>query len=418
MNGNLERARLLLEQGRYELAIEHLQPVLSQDPNHPEALTLLAMAECELKRYPEAQQHARAAVAANPEDSFGHFTLARILFESNRLDEAEDAIHRALELDPDEARNWLISGLISYRRSRWREAAEAARRGLECDPDDPECANLLSMAQMQLGQLDEAQRGLLDRLQDDPENPTTLANLGWSALRRGERQAALDAFQEALRLDPEHGYARRGLLEALRLRYPLYGLILRFFLKMGTLGRGSQWLVILGLYFGSRLLRTLARTNEALRPIAQPLWIAYLVFVYLTWTARPLTNLLLRLNRYGRMVLDREETLESSVVGALVGGALSAFGVHLVGGSSAALTLGVYLLTLVIPVSAILPCEEGWPRRVMTALAAILALLGGLGVLLFCLQNALGGGLLVIYVVALLPCQIAAVYLMSVEPRR
>lgn len=414
----MERARILFQQERYELCIEHLQPVLTEDPHHPEALALWALCEIELKRYKEAQEHAKAAVAADPHSPFGHFAEAKIMLASNRLNEAEDAIHRALELDPDESTYWLVAGLVFFQRSRWREAAEQARRGLECDPDDAACANLLSMAQMQLGQVDDARQGLLERLQDDPENPTTLANLGWSALRRGDRQAALEAFQEALRLDPEHDYARSGLLEALRLRYPLYGLMLRFFLKMGSLGRGTQWLVILGLYFGSRILRTAARENEALRPIALPLWIGYLVFVYLTWTARPLTNLLLRLNRYGRMVLDRDETLESSVIGTLVAGGLASLLGAFLAGSTPALATGVYLLTLVIPVSAVLPCSEGWPRKTMLALAALMALTGGAGVLLFWLKVEPGGVLLGLYVVGLLPTQIAAVYLTSVEPRR
>ncbi|MEW6278313.1 MAG: tetratricopeptide repeat protein [Candidatus Eremiobacterota bacterium] len=412
----MSRGRVLYLQGRHEQACQELGRVLVDDPQDAEALAYLALCKLGLKSWREALEHSEAAVSSGPDDPFSHYARARVLLETNRVDEAERAILEALELDPREPDFWHLAGVCSLRGSRWQQAAERALKGLEIRPDDPDCLNLQSMALMQLGQLAEATRGLRDSLAEHPENPTTLANLGWSALHRGDRKAALESFQEALRLDPEHEYARRGLLEALRLRYPLYGLLLRFFLKMGSLTPGTRWMVVLGFYFGARFLRVLARQHEEWRPFIYPILGVYLAFVYLTWTARPLTNLFLRLNRYGRLVLNREEYRESNLVGGcLVGATLS--GVAAVAGAGpVAAGATAVLLTLVFPLSAIYPCEEGWPRRAMLAVTAFMAGLGGLALILLAAKGSwvlLGACLLL-----LLPCQLLANYLASVEPKR
>ena len=87
---------------------------------------------------------------------------------------------------------------------------------------------------------------------------------------RGDFRGALEHFREALRLNPSLEWARAGLVEALKARYPVYGLLLRYFLWMSTLSRRAQWAVILGAC-SFRALRAVATNNPALAPWITPL---------------------------------------------------------------------------------------------------------------------------------------------------
>ena len=71
-------------------------------------------------------------------------------------------------------------------------------------------------------------------------------------------------------------------------------MLLRYFFGMGRLSKRAQWTVIIGGVIGFRVLRQVARTNPSLAAWIWPVLIAYVVFVFLTWTAESLSNLLLR----------------------------------------------------------------------------------------------------------------------------
>ena len=72
---------------------------------------------------------------------------------------------------------------------------------------------------------------------------------------------------------------------------------------------------MLGLIFGRRLLAGVIEAVPVLEPLALPLTIVYVLFVWMTWTAPSLFNLVLRLDPFGRLVLNASERLESTLVG-------------------------------------------------------------------------------------------------------
>jgi hypothetical protein len=103
----------------------------------------------------------------------------------------------------------------------------------------------------------------------------------------------------------------------------------------------------------------------------------YLAFALLTWTAEPLFNLLLRLNKFGRHALSDEQTRETNWVGACVGLALaSVLGWLITGSWTPWVVGGLVFVALLIPLTATFKCQAGWPRRMMAIYTAFLALLG------------------------------------------
>ena len=137
---------------------------------------------------------------------------------------------------------------------------------------------------------------------------------------------------------------------------------------MGRLSPAASWAVLVGGSVAARLLG--------------PLWWLYLVVVLVTWTAEPLSNLLLRLDRYGRVLLSREEVVASNWLGATLGVAAATGLAGLAAGSATLAGAGLATAVLAIPVAAVAGCDKGWPRRTMTAYAAACALLIATGVAL------------------------------------
>src|SRR6185295_5916341 len=98
---------------------------------------------------------------------------------------------------------------------------------------------------------------------------------GWALLHAGDAKRALEHFREALRLDPELEFARAGVVEALKARNPIYRVMLLYFLWMARLSGRTRWGIILGGYFGFRMLRTWADEHPDYAAYVQPLIIAY-----------------------------------------------------------------------------------------------------------------------------------------------
>jgi hypothetical protein len=146
---------------------------------------------------------------------------------------------------------------------------------------------------------------------------------------------------------------------------------------MSRLSRRAQWGVVIGLYFGDRVIRNLAEAYPNWKPFLYPILILYAGFTLLTWLGQPVFNLLLRLNRFGRLALSSEQISSSNWVGLCLL-TTAAFGVWSVAtGSNPAFLAALVCGLLTLPISATFGCSPGWPRRTMAAYTALLALVGG-----------------------------------------
>ena len=369
MNQHLQRALVLLEQSRYELAEKELRGALAIDPHDAHSHAMLALCLVNQKNYDDATRAAEHAIHLSPDEPFPHYVLSVVLRERQRLPEALAAINEALRLAPHDANYHGTQAAILIQQEKWRDALAAAERGLEIDPEDDDCTNMRAIALVKLGRKADAHAAIEGSLARAPQNATTQANQGWTYLDQGNPKQALEHFREALRLDPTSQWARSGMLEALKARYFFYRWLLAYFLWMAKLPSNARWGVIIGGYVAFRIVNSLRQSSPELAPYLMPLVVAYVIFAVMTWVASPLMNLFLRLNRYGRHLLTCEETITSNFVGALVLGAIVAlvvaFGFGVPAGLWAALVCGLSIPS----VAAVYHCEEGWPRTLMLLIA-------------------------------------------------
>jgi hypothetical protein len=141
-------------------------------------------------------------------------------------------------------------------------------------------------------------------------------------------------------------------------------------------------MVILGGYFGNRILASIARDNPALAPWVLPLQILYISFALLTWTADPLFNLLLRMNRFGRLVLSREQTVSTNWFGSCLLLALVSLATWLFSSQSIFLIAAAVFGFLLLPLAGTFKCSEGWPRKAMATYTTAMAAVGIAAVIL------------------------------------
>jgi len=368
MSTHIERARLLIQQSRYELAAKELQKALAVDPDDPIAHALMAICLAEQKKFDQAYGEARQAATLAPDLPYTQYVLAYVRYQQDILAEAERAINNAIQLDPWDADHFALLAQIKYQQRKWQDALEAAESGLEIEAEHLTCANLRAMALNQLGRGDEAGRALEDALAQDPENALTHANQGWTALQRGEAQKALEHFRESLRLDPTNDWARSGMVEALKARYFVYRLMLKYHFFMSRLSGRSQWFVLIGLYFVAKIIPFL--------------FIPYLIFVFLSWTSTPLSNLMLRLNRYGRLLLTKEEIMASNLVGGLLLTATASVVIAALTWRPPAIIAAVGCIIMTIPVAGSFSIEKPRPRKAMFIYTGVMGFLLVAGFLL------------------------------------
>jgi tetratricopeptide (TPR) repeat protein len=304
-----------------------------------------------------------------------------VLRDIGRADDAFRAVHESLRLDPADADSFALLASIELLRSRWQPALAAAEESLALNAEHVGAANLRAMALVRLGRKVEAMQSVDYALDRAPEDAFSHANQGWNHLHRNDPKKAQEHFREALRLDPELEYAREGMLEALKARNPVYRGMLAYFLWLGRQSSRFQWAFIIGIFFGVRIARTLSESQPQLNWVWWPLLGLFYAFVYLSWTAHPMFNLLLRFDRFGRHVLSPDQRKAANWFGGVFALALGSVAWWLIGDNDVGMVSAIVFAILSICVAATFG-KTGRQRMILGTCTVALAML------------ALGAGLL------------------------
>lgn len=379
MSVQLERARLLYAQSRYDQAEEASRRALAEEPNDPFAHALLALCLLQRDRHDEAEREANLAVSLGADLAYSHFVLGMVQMGRGRMPKAENAFRESVRIEPEDPDYYAVLAHVLGEQKRWLESLATSEEGLRLDPEHVGCINARANALREMGRGKEAEQALEDALAADPQDALTHANLGWTCLEKGKHEKALEHFREALRIDPTFEAARLGIVEAMKAKYFLYGIFLRYFLWMGKLSRAAQWAVVIGVFLFFRVIRGVMKSRPDLAPWLLPVMIVGTAVVIMTWVADPLFNLVLRLNRFGRLALSPEQIRASNGIGACLLGALASLAGGIVFRNGTLLLGALAFGLLLAPLSAIWNCPEGKARIGMTVFTGCLAALGAAG---------------------------------------
>ncbi len=379
---SIQRAHLLIEQKRFKEAEKELYQVLTIQPSNEEAHSLLAIVKNQTGDYATALEHIHAAIAVHPGSGFLHYIKASILLNQDNISEAEKSAQEAIALDPNIAEFYGMMAHIEMSRKNWQQALEYANTGLGIEPDNLQCLNMRSTALIKLDKKDESYETIREALYYDPDNSYTHANLAWGLLEKGDQQKALDHFKKSLQSNPTNEYAKAGMVEALKARFWIYRIFLKYAFWIANMKGNMQWIIVLGFFFGSRILRALAESYPALSPFITPIIVLYTVFAFSTWLIRPISNLFLRLNTYGRYALSKEELQSSNFVGIALLTGITGTILYLITGFLPFLLLAIYGGTMMLPFSSMFDATSSKGRTILRWYTIALAGAGAVSVCL------------------------------------
>ncbi|MDB5106387.1 MAG: Tetratricopeptide 1 repeat-containing protein [Fibrobacteres bacterium] len=376
MSAGIERAQLLISQSRFDMAEKELRAALAETDGDYRAHSLLAYCLIRLGRLPEALAESGAAVSKDPGAPYPYYIRALALMESGKREEAMAAIREAIRLDPSEADYFALLAGIHLDGKKWDQALKSAESALLLDAEHVQAANVRAVALMRLDRGAEAGETLDSALAREPESPITHANMGWTLLERRDHKKALEHFREALRLDPEQEWAREGIVESMKARNGFYRLMLQYFFFMSKLPAKGQWAVVIIALIGTRLLRATAHAYPPFEPAALVIGAMYVLFMAATWLARPLFDLVLRLDRFGRLCLSRDQIKGSDWLGLTLLVAAAFLALSFAMGYGVLLGAAIGSLALCVPVAGIYQTPNPQRRRFRAAYSIGLAALG------------------------------------------
>jgi Flp pilus assembly protein TadD len=372
MNPNLQRGRVLMDQGRHELAVAEFRQALAQLPDDSDVHANLALALMRVDRWQEAVDSATTAVEKDPDNPLAYWAVAIVALERNLLKEAEDAVRVLIQIDPDMAIGHGLLARVLLERRRPKEALEAADAGLALDPKDDMSLTFRARALMELGREDEAKSVAATLLNDDPDDPWNHCLRGDQLLAEGKADEARAHYLEALRLDPGNDVARFGFATALKSRSPLYAALLKLLQFAGRLRGGAMWVVALVVVFGFRAGDAWAAKHPAAMVPYEIVKGVFWICAGLLMVANPMFDVLLRFDKEGRRALSEDELKATNwylacfaMAGLCVLWAIKANST----GAPRSLAIGFLMLTLVV--SETYEATPGFVRRWMAVIARI-----------------------------------------------
>jgi protein O-GlcNAc transferase len=201
--------------GRHGEALILYRELVAREPNHADALRLLASLESEAGEYDVALRLINRAIAANPSDADCQMTLARVLAAANRNEQAIPAYARAIQLRPDSVHAHYNFGNFLMRLGRNDEAINSFRQAIALNPQFAEAQHNLAAALVNAGRLPEAIDAYRQTLAIRPDFAEAANNLGITLRRTGQFDEAVQAFRKAVSLRPQFFPAIYNLADAL-----------------------------------------------------------------------------------------------------------------------------------------------------------------------------------------------------------
>ncbi|MFL5331359.1 MAG: tetratricopeptide repeat protein [Gemmataceae bacterium] len=165
--------------GKHSQAAQAYERALKIDPTR--IATVQAYADLlarQLRRPDDARRCLETAVRGNPTSIEARVALARFFHQTGLLADAQRFANEAVELGPANLESLVIAGEISHAAGSTHQAREYFQRACDVDPKNARLACTLARLLLFEGQTDEAAQHLRAILRDAPDNVDALTTMG------------------------------------------------------------------------------------------------------------------------------------------------------------------------------------------------------------------------------------------------
>jgi tetratricopeptide (TPR) repeat protein len=209
-NANLGAA--LLDQNKFEQAIQQLQLAIETNPNCAEAYCNLADVYRKLGRYPDAIQVYNRVVQVRPNYAPAYYELGITYDKLGQYQQAIQAYASALEVKSDYAQAYSNLGVAYGRLGQWQNEIDVCITAIKIDPTFAEAYNNLGVALAQFGRFPESIQAFGRAIRLNPNFAEAHLGLGAAHLMSGDKNSAMKDYEILKALDPQKANLLLNLL--------------------------------------------------------------------------------------------------------------------------------------------------------------------------------------------------------------
>ncbi|TXF89822.1 tetratricopeptide repeat protein [Neolewinella aurantiaca] len=371
LNALIERLHLLQSQARWPESKTLLETYLADHPDEPIAQLYYVNTLSNMGEKERARELVGPLLSEHPDNPMVLRLAAIIELNDGKPKIAEQFAGQLMEMDAEDDDAYTLMAKAKLDQRNYDAALHYVDEALAVNPQNTEALNMKIYIGGFLGKTD-TDDTISEALHINPEDSSTIANHGYQLLRNGKVDEALERLKYALSLNPTDQLARFAMLEALKARFWPYRMYFKYQEAMSKLSGGASFGIMIGLWFGVNFLNRQAVSNPEYAPYIMPL-VYIMVFLFLlTWIIDPLMNFYLLTNKYGRLLLDKDDKLMASLVGGSLGLALLSGIAWLATGFSTFQLFAAAFVMLTIPLGSFLRPKRKQPRLLLTIYTAAL----------------------------------------------
>ena len=120
---------------KYQMSIDSFKEAVKLDNNHIESLHNIGFAYEHLNDLENAKHTYEKVLAINPKHVMSHYNLANIHKQSDNLDKAIEYYIKTTELEPDLATAWFFLGSTYFDKKDYNSAIKHLEKAIRLDPD-------------------------------------------------------------------------------------------------------------------------------------------------------------------------------------------------------------------------------------------------------------------------------------------
>ena len=209
-------ATIAAQRKNYAEAVSLFDKALAINPSHPLLLNNLGNALQALKRYDEAIVNYDRALLFNPAYAEAHFNRGVVLKELKRHDEAIVSYDKAIAANPGYAEAYYNRGNAMQEVKRYEEAVLSYERALTFKPDHAKSSDNLGNVLQELKRYEEAVLCYERALTFRPDDAELYCSLGMAFYNLKRYEETVLCYDKSITLDPEGADAFNNRGVALR----------------------------------------------------------------------------------------------------------------------------------------------------------------------------------------------------------
>ena len=120
---------------KYDAVVENLQKALNYDKNHVESWNLIGLAYEAKNDYDNALEFLNKAIEIDPSYYYGWYNIGNVYKNINEFDKAIENYGKATELKTDFAKAWFFMGCAYFDKKDYHNAIQTLEKAISLDPN-------------------------------------------------------------------------------------------------------------------------------------------------------------------------------------------------------------------------------------------------------------------------------------------